>query len=351
MVTVTIVIPCFTERRWDSLLRAVRSAWHQTYDCQVIVVVDHNDHLLARLHSEIGAKTQVVPSRLGPGASGARNTGAVLATSELVAFLEDDAVAEPTWIENLVRAYKETPDAVGFGGAIQPLWGGPVPRWFPVEFSWVVGGTDPRTARARVRNVWGGNMLVPRQSFVAAGGFRTGFGKLGNTSQPEDTELCIRMTERCGPGDRWVLVPDAVVLHEVSAERRTWSFFLRRCWAEGRGKHALWVLTAPGSRALAEETGFVRSVLSRGLSRNLATVTRGDVSGLGRAAAVVLGTAAAGAGFAVAGIQESFRNRWASPWHRPARSAVIDISELPAEDQEAAAWNISPRTADPEVGR
>jgi hypothetical protein len=194
-------------------------------------------------------------------------------------------------------------------------------------------------------------MLVPRQSFVAAGGFRTGFGKLGNTSQPEDTELCIRMTEQSGPGDRWVLVPDAVVLHEVSPERRTWSFFLRRSWAEGRGKHALWVLTAPGSGALAEETGFVRAVLSRGLLRNLAAVTRGDVSGLGRAAAVVLGTAAAGAGFAVAAIQESFRNRWAPPWHRPARSAVIDISELPAEGQEAAAWNITPRTANPEVGR
>src|SRR4051812_31940336 len=119
MVTVTIVIPCFTEQRWDSLLRAVQSACNQTYDCQVIVAVDHNERLLEQLQRHTGTDVLVVPSSLRPGASGARNTGARLATSELLAFSEDDAVAEPTWIERLVQAYEDTSSAVGFGGAIR----------------------------------------------------------------------------------------------------------------------------------------------------------------------------------------------------------------------------------------
>jgi GT2 family glycosyltransferase len=334
-VTVTVVIPCFTERRWESLLRAVQSAWDQTYDCHVIVVVDHNARLLARLQTAIGTKARVVPSHLPPGASGARNTGALMAASELVAFLEDDAVAEPTWIENLVRAYNETPACAGFGGAIKPFWRQPVRRWFPVEFSWVVGATAPHTVRAPVRNVWGGNMLVRRESFLAADGFRIGFGKLRDASQPDDTELCLRMQACSEPGSEWIFVPDAVVSHEVPPERSTWSFFLRRCWAEGRGKHALWVLAGPNSRALDEESRFVRAVLTRGLLRNLAAVAAGDRYGLARVSAIVLGTAAACAGFLVESLQQAGRNLRAQRWSR-ARETPDTVEPIPAPEQEAA---------------
>jgi GT2 family glycosyltransferase len=335
MSTVSIVIPCFTERRWESLLRAVRSAWDQTYDCPVIVVVDHNESLLARLQGEIGTAARVVPSRLPQGASGARNTGALLATSELVAFLEDDAAAEPTWIENLVRAYRETPSAVGLGGAIKPIWRQPVPRWFPMEFSWVIGATTPHSVRTPVRNVWGGNMLVKRSSFLAAEGFRTGFGKIRDASQPEDTELCLRMTTRAEPGSRWLFVPDAVVFHEVPAQRGTPSFFLRRCWSEGRGKHALSLLTDPGSRPLEEEAGFIRLVLTRGLFHHLTAVTRGDPFGLARAAFIVLGTAAAGAGFVAGAVQEASRHRRTHSWSRT-RVTPGTVTNIPTPGQEAA---------------
>jgi glucosyl-dolichyl phosphate glucuronosyltransferase len=334
MLTVTIIIPCFTERRWDSLLRAVQSAWDQTFPCQLIVVVDHNERLLARLQSEIGTKAQVVPNSLPQGASGARNTGALIATSELVAFLEDDAAAEPTWIEALVRAYRETPRAVGFGGAIKPIWSHATPTWFPAEFSWAIGATPAVSVRTPVRNVWGGNMLVRRGAFLAAEGFRTGFGKIRDASQPEDTELCLRMTARAAPGSRWLFVPDAVVFHEVPIHRGTGAFFLRRCWSEGRGKHALWVLTAPGARPLDDEAVFVRTVLTRGLLRNLAAVTRGDPSGLARASAIVLGTAAAATGFVVAVVQDVGRRRWMR--RRPrVRDTPSTVTPISAAEQEA----------------
>jgi peptidoglycan/xylan/chitin deacetylase (PgdA/CDA1 family)/GT2 family glycosyltransferase len=308
--TVSIVIPCFTARRWTSLMRAVESAWAQTYPCELIVVVDHNDELLVRLERAIGSRALVMANDLPQGASGARNTGALAASSEVVAFLEDDATAEPTWIENLVRDYRRTPTAVGFGGALRPVWLAPVPRWFPAEFSWVVGSTVGRVDRdADVRNVWGGNMLVRRRSFLDAGGFRTGFGKLGTASQPEDTELCIRMSARAGPGARWRFVSDAVAFHKVPAERGTWSFFLRRCWSEGKGKHAVAVLSGSGHEILDEEARFVRTVLTKGVARHLLAVVRGDLFGVARAAAIVLGTAAASVAFGSAAAVAGWRGR------------------------------------------
>ncbi len=219
-----------------------------------------------------------------------------------MAFLEDDAAAEPTWIECLVRAYGAVPAAIGFGGAVKPIWEKPVPRWFPAEFLWAIGVTDPDRTGADVRNVWAGNMFVRRRSFLEAEGFRTGFGKIRSTSQPEDTELCIRMNTQAQPGPRWIFVPEAVVFHQVPPERGTWGFFLRRCWSEGQGKHALSSLAGPGSRALDEEARFIRSVLTRGLLGHLVAVARGDLFGLARAAAIALGTAAACAGFVSAAV-------------------------------------------------
>jgi peptidoglycan/xylan/chitin deacetylase (PgdA/CDA1 family) len=185
-----------------------------------------------------------------------------------------------------------------------------VPRWFPAEFSWVIGSTLGIVDRdTDVRNVWGGNMLVRRQAFLDAGGFRTGFGKLGTASQPEDTELCVRMTACAAPGARWRFVSDAVVLHQVPAERGTWSFFLRRCWSEGTGKHAVSLLAKSRAEVLDEEVRFVVAVLTRGVSRNLIAVLRGDLFGLTRAAAIVLGTAAATAGFVFGAGLTAWRRR------------------------------------------
>jgi hypothetical protein len=250
MSSVTIVIPCFTEQRWDSLLRAVRSALEQTHPCDVTVVVDHNDVMLRRLQTAVGHQVEVMANRFPQGASGARNTGAFAATSELVAFLEDDAYAEPTWVEQLLRARRAAPDAVGLGGAIRPIWADGGPRWFPDEFSWAVGATVPRPADTDVRNVWGGNMMVVRRSF-----------------------------------------------QEAPAERSTLAFFLRRCWSEGAGKAALSGLAESGAKVLDEEAAFIRSVVPRGLVRHLWAAVRGDAWGLARFGAIVAGTAMAGAGY------------------------------------------------------
>src|SRR6185369_4468184 len=165
---------------------------------------------------------------------GTRNTGAWHTTTDLVAFLDGDITAGPRWLAQLVAPFDD-PSVVGTGGAIAAAWERSRPRWLPDELLWAVGAsyTGMPTTTAPVRNVWSASMAVRRDVFAAVGGFREGFGKIGARNRPEDTDLCLRMSEGRGG---WMYVPEAVVEHAVPPERATFRFLLRRCYAEGRGK-------------------------------------------------------------------------------------------------------------------
>ena len=115
----SVVVCAYTEKRWDDLVAAVGSLRAQTMaPDEVIVVVDHNPELLARVAAELPQVTSVGnPERRG--LSGARNAGLAVATGDIVAFLDDDATAEPHWLALLVEGY-QNPAVVGVGGSANP---------------------------------------------------------------------------------------------------------------------------------------------------------------------------------------------------------------------------------------
>jgi len=295
--SVSVVIPTHSEKRWSSLVRTVTSVQSQEYaPAEIVVVVDHNAALYRRAQEELAGVT-VLENQFARGASGNRNTGAFHTDTALIAFLDDDTAAVPDWLDNMVEPFGD-PTVVGAGGGIIGAWEGARPRWMPDEFLWTVGisYTGMPTTTAQIRNVWSANMLVRRDAFMAVGGFRTGFGKLGDQNRPEDTELCLRMSV---DGGRWMYVPDAVIRHEVPVDRTTFKFFLRRCYAEGRGKVQMAGLL-DRSQDLAAERDYLRRTLPRAVTRSLADAGRGrGVSHALRAGTVLAGVGAAGFGGAV----------------------------------------------------
>src|SRR5581483_7826900 len=98
--------------------------------------------------------------------------------SDAIAFLDDDAAADPSWLAELLRGYQER-DVLGVGGRIDPAWSTKRPRWFPEEFAWVVGCTyrGIPSHPSPVRNLIGANMSLRRSVFDAVGGFRTELGR------------------------------------------------------------------------------------------------------------------------------------------------------------------------------
>ena len=283
--------------RWDSLREAVASVRAQTVQVlETVVVIDHNPGLMAKAASELPGVT-VVANAGTRGASGARNSGAAASRGEMLAFLDDDAIASPNWLESLLQHFKD-PKVVGAGGRLEPLWKTHRPKWFPQEFDWAVGCSYmgmPESA-TMVRNVWSNTMAIRRQAFDAVGGFRDDFGKIGAWSRPEDTDLCLRVAAECGGEGTWIYEPNATAGHQVPAERTTLSYFLRRCYYEGQGKATLASLNGI-TESTSTERQYTRHVLPYGIVRGLWKTAHGDASGAARSFAIIAGTSFAIVGF------------------------------------------------------
>ena len=126
--TVAVVICAYTEDRWEDLTAAVSSVQNQTRPAdEIVLVVDYCPALLARAAREFPDAT-VVENHDHKGLSGARNTGAATATADIVAFLDDDAVAAEDWIATLVVPYAD-PDVLGVGGRVLADWRAGRPSW------------------------------------------------------------------------------------------------------------------------------------------------------------------------------------------------------------------------------
>ncbi|OUC78462.1 glycosyltransferase family 2 protein, partial [Streptosporangium minutum] len=91
----SIVICVYTEERWEDIQAAVESVENQRRrPYEIILVVDHNPDLHLRLKQRYPGAI-VVENTHERGLSGGKNTGAATASGDIVAYLDDDAVAEP----------------------------------------------------------------------------------------------------------------------------------------------------------------------------------------------------------------------------------------------------------------
>lgn len=115
----------------------------------------------------------------------------------------------------------------------------------------------------------------------------------------DDTEFCIRLAQVMP--DRILLYePCAQVFHHVTPARARWNYFRRRCYTEGMAKAMIARLV--GRRdGLASERRYAIRALPQGIARSLRETIHGDLTGLGRAAAIAAGLFITASGY-LAGI-------------------------------------------------
>lgn len=257
--TVGVVVCTHRADRLPSLLDAVVSLEEQTRRADRVIVVVDGDRALERivrtaLGKSAAASVEVLGLGSNQGVSVARTHGATALDTDLVGFLDDDAVAHSDWLEVLVAALDD--DALlGVGGRSEAIFTGPRPRWLPEEFLWTVGASyrgQPQT-RARVRNVFGGCAVLRRDVFVELGGYDPAIGhRAGFSGGGEEADYCLRAS--AATGGTFAYEPATGIDHLVPPGRLTWRYFLSRCLAEGRMK--AYLAGARDTGALSPERSF-----------------------------------------------------------------------------------------------
>jgi len=251
-VKISVVVP--TYNRAAFVARTITSLTEQSLAALEIIVVDNGSTddtgaVVGALAPGIKRLRHIVEPRLG--VSVARNRGAAEASGELVAFLDDDAVAAPDWLGSLADAASRSPGAVAVAGPIGLRWIRPAPRWVRDLEGWYGQfdlGEEPKNIDYPLYP-FASNLAFRREAFLSVGGFPVELGPRGSHRiANEEDGLFGRVAER-----RWTVVyePRALVYHWVHTERLSRRYLLRRGFTQGTSNVLVDTLFAP-SRTRAE---------------------------------------------------------------------------------------------------
>ncbi|MBL7761515.1 MAG: glycosyltransferase family 2 protein [Sediminibacterium sp.] len=172
------------------------------------------------------------------GASFARNTGAAIARSPLLCFMDDDAVAASDYLEKIVVFFEQHPDAGGLGGRIIPRYIPGEPKWMSHFVSSLVGNFDySKTVTVFSPNKYPleSNMIIRKADFDAVNGFNTALPGVKGTLRigGEGKEFFLKLKAL----GRVIYYDPAIrVEHVVETRKLTPEYMYRVASGIGRGE-------------------------------------------------------------------------------------------------------------------
>ncbi len=212
------------DRELDRCLEAVSRLNYSQFD---IVVVDSAPHNSGAF--EIARRwgvTYVMEPRIG--LSRARNVGLRASSGEIVAFLDDDAVPDPNWLQNLAAEFNDSRVAA-VAGRIQELRASTKPRSDVAEFFLLDCLGDQRQTIDQDDPQWfektnfggvgqGSNMAFRRSALCSWAGFDNRLGRGALITGSEEHHAFFTLV---GQGYRVVYAPDPVVYHPCPGDMRS----------------------------------------------------------------------------------------------------------------------------------
>lgn len=169
------------------------------------------------------------------GLSHARNLAVQMAAGEVIAFLDDDAIAAPQWLAALLDAYAAFPNAWAVGGRVEPLWLAQRPTWLTDQMLphlAILNLGDSLRQLQKGEEVYGVNCSFRRGAFVELGLFRNDLGRKGRQLLgSEESEFQARILRS---GRQVIYTPNAIVQHVLPATRLEQDYFVRLAFGKGQ---------------------------------------------------------------------------------------------------------------------
>lgn len=225
------IIIC-TYNRDKYIAESIRASFNQTTDPEHYEVIVINNNSTDRTH-EICTNLLNAPDALpfryfietSQGLSHARNRGILEAKGEILCFIDDDAMMEENYTENLIRFFAKHPEVSAVGGRIYPRFEGKAPNWlshFLVPLMSTIDlGNEAKPFKFGKYPI-GANMAIKASVFERIAPFDVHLGRTGsNLLGGEEKDIFSRM--RAQNHSIWY-VPDAVVHHVIPDSRLQKSF-------------------------------------------------------------------------------------------------------------------------------
>lgn len=168
--------------------------------------------------------------------SAQRNIGIENSAGEIIAFIDDDAIADVKWLFELERCYKK--NIVCVGGRLEPEFVNDVPdqlKKLPDDiFRGIVGLTFvdyENTKTLTEPQIWGCNMSFSKKVFEKIDKFDENLGRgLRNVVSEDDIDIQERILES---KMKIVYNPKALVRHIINREKLSATYFIRRSFWQG----------------------------------------------------------------------------------------------------------------------
>jgi glucosyl-dolichyl phosphate glucuronosyltransferase len=242
-VDISIVICSYN--RADYIINALESLYRQTVskDRFEVLVVDNNsiDNTGELVQEYINQHPDFQLYYLierQQGASFARNTGAASSKGNLLCFMDDDAEAEPNYLERILDFFSRHPEVAGLGGRIIPKYIPEEPIWMSHFVSSMVGNFDYSkevTVFKPGKYPLESNMIVQRRDFEAVGGFNIKLPGVKGTLRigGEGKDFFLRLQQL---GKQIYYDPSVIVHHVVEVKKLTPDYLYRVASGYGRGE-------------------------------------------------------------------------------------------------------------------
>jgi len=233
------VVIC-THNRADYLERAIRSLTGQA-EPQVrheILVVDNgstdNTREVVRQFDAAGNIRYVFEPKLG--LCHARNTGWRQARGQVVAYLDDDAIACSGWLAAIKEAFESTPNVGVVGGRVEPIWEADRPDWLSDEIALSLTILDWSPTPKLIKDLnaeWlvGANMAVPTALLAELGGFHPWLDRMGQRMLSSGDVFLQKQI--AAKGYACLYYPKMSVEHLVPKSRLEKRWFIRRYYSQG----------------------------------------------------------------------------------------------------------------------